>query len=283
MDSSMMPQFGMKQSKKEEEPRQSIQPESIFVPKQEPEPKRVAFGSATPELKKPNFFNTLTREQILVALVAFFAFLSLIFIVATIAMAINASSVVKETKVDSATNGRSLSTETLMFSVKKIKNASSEQTYKMGQAVRTAEGQQAILTYADNGGVGVYFDVNWEFAAAYYGVNSSRVDQESFRILTNEVVADLVIGRATNDRSDDVLLVILADGTVRYMPVRDSLEKYSFKINGEIADVSEAIKFYRVFETINGESVETIMVQQADGTIVDLRPQLLRIVGKDTK
>ncbi|MBQ6127663.1 hypothetical protein IJI69_03150 [Candidatus Saccharibacteria bacterium] len=276
MQNDMMPQFGAQKPKSVNQPVEDI-------PMPSTEPERVAFGSATPELKKQNFFSTLTKDQIMPALIAIFAMFSLIFLVSTIVLAINSSNTTTQTKVEPTTSSRSLSTETLMFSPSKIENASSADTYKMGQIVRTAEGQQALMAYANNTGTGFYLDVNWEFAAAYYGVNSSRVDQESFRVLTNEVVADLVIGRATNDKNDDVLLVILADGTVRYMPIRESLEKYTFKITGEITDVSEVVKFYHVYEMANNELTETIMVQQADGKIIDLRPQLLRIVGKDTK
>ena len=276
MQSDMMPQFGA------QKPKQVDQPvEVVSVPSTEPE--RMAFGSATPELKKQSLFSDLTKEQILPALVAIFGFLTLIFMVATIVLALNSTSTIIETKVESSETTRSLSTETLMFSPSKIENINTDETYKMGQIVRTAEGQQAIAVFSDNTGAGVFLDVNWEFAAAYYEVNSSRVDQESFKIPTNELVADLVIGRASSSQKDDVLLMILADGTVKYMPIRESLEKYSFKAAGEISGVSEAVKFYQVYETVNGELSETIMVQQADGVIVDLRTQLLKIVGKDIK
>lgn len=301
MQNNTMPQFGVKKHDqvRQTEPVfssgfQSQQSKSSVIaqPQNRPQPSFLTNNLNTnnfnannkiPSSKKPSFFTSLGREQILPALVAFFGFMTLIFMVATIVLAIDSSSTVVETKADSNKTARSLSTETLMFSPGKIENINEGETYKMGQIVRTAEGQQAIAVFSDNAGAGVTLDVNWEFAAVYYGVNSSRVDQESFNISTNEVVTDLVIGRASNSQKDDVLLMILASGIVKYMPIRESLERYSFKVSGEIDGVSEAVKFYHVYETVNNELTETVMVQQADGKIIDLRSELLRIVGKDTK
>ena len=250
----------------------------------EPQDRPMAFGSASPKLNRPNPFTSLGREQILPALVAFFGFLSLIFMVATIALAVSNSDI-RETKSDqnTTTTVRSLSTETLSFTLDKIVDKADGETYKMGQIVKTPEGQQALAVFSDTAGTGVFFEVNWEFASAYYNLSSSRVDHETYKILTNESVADLVIGRASNNQTDDVLLLLLADGTLKYMPIRESLEKNSFRVVGEVSGVSEVVKFYRAYETVNNELTETVMVQQADGKIIDLRVKLLRIVGKDIK
>ena len=242
-----------------------------------------AFGSETVRLKR-NPFTNLTREQVLPALVAIFGCLTLVFLIATIALAVRKPTTVIEYNQNSNTSSEPATVANLMFAVSKIENAVDGLTYyKMGRIVKNSDGHQVIAAFLNDMTTGITFEVNWEFANAYYSVNSTRVDQETFKIPTSEMVADLTVARAGNDVKDDVLLAIMADGAVKYMPIRSSLESYSFKLTGEISDVSDAVKFYLAYETVNGELTETVMVQQADGKIVDLRQRLLKIVGKDTK
>lgn len=275
MQNDTMPQFGVQKQNSE---AKSEKP----VPVRPSQP--VAFGSATENLKRRSFFSNLNRDQILPAVTAIFGFLALIFLVATIALATSKT----ETGLVRVENQTPSSTElaktaTLMFNEAKISNAVEGATYRFGEIVRSNDGHQVVAAYANNNSTGISFEVNWEFVVPYYAVNSARVDQETFKVATNEVVADMTIGKATNDQKDDVLLLLLADGTVKYMPLRESLEKYSFKVVGEIEEATDVVKFYKVQETINGESIETTMMQKADGTIIDLKPQLLKIVGKDVK
>ena len=79
MQNDMMPQFGAQKPKSVNQPVEDI-------PMPSTEPERVAFGSATPELKKQNFFSTLTKDQIMPALIAIFAMFSLIFLFSTIVL-----------------------------------------------------------------------------------------------------------------------------------------------------------------------------------------------------
>lgn len=277
MQNDMMPQFGGKSQAKTDS---RAQPQTQSQPQVRPG----GFGSATPELEREKVFTSLKREQILPVLTVIFGFLALIFLVSTIALAVKRPSSASITVESSSSSSAEVpAVSTLMFSTNKISDPISDANYKFGAIVRNADGHQVVAVFANNSGSGFTIDVNWEFVAPYYGVNSSRVDQESFKVMTNEVVADMVVGRATNDVKDDVLLLLLANGKVQYMPLRESLEKYSFKIVGEFDDISDAVKFYRVQETVNGETIETTMVQKTDGTIIDMRSQLLKVVGKDTK
>lgn len=277
MQNDMMPQFGGKgQAKIDSQAQLKTQPQ--------PQAQPGGFGSATPELEREKVFTSLRREQILPVLTVIFGFLALIFLVSTIALAVKKPSSGSMTVESSSSSSAEVpAVSTLMFSTNKISDPISDANYKFGPIVRNADGHQVVAAFANNSGSGFTIDVNWEFVAPYYGVNSSRVDQESFKVMTNEVVADMVVGRATNDVKDDVLLLLLANGKVQYMPLREILEKYSFKIVGEFDDISDAVKFYRVQETVNGETIETTMVQKTDGTIIDMRSQLLKVVGKDTK
>ncbi|MBQ3309668.1 hypothetical protein IJG78_03260, partial [Candidatus Saccharibacteria bacterium] len=260
MQNDMMPQFGVKAQAKTDS---QAQPQTQSQPQAQPE----GFGSATPELEREKVFTSLKREQILPVLTVIFGFLALIFLVSTIALAVKKPSSTSMTVESSSSSSAEVpAVSTLMFSTNKISDPISDANYRFGAIVRNADGHQVVAAFANNSGSGFTIDVNWEFVAPYYGVNSSRVDQESFKVMTNEVVADMVVGRATNDVKDDVLLLLLANGKVQYMPLRESLEKYSFKIVGEFDDISDAVKFYRVQETVNGETIETTMVQKTDGT-----------------
>lgn len=225
----------------------------------------------------------LRKEQILPVLTAIFGFLALIFLVSTIALAVKKPNTGSFTIENNNPSVEIPAASTLMYSTSKIADPVNDANYRFGAVVKNDDGHQVVAAYTNSPASGLSLEVKWEFVAPYYTVNSSRVDQETFKVLTNEVVADMIIGRATNDRKDDVLLLLLANGKIQYLPLRESLEKYSFKIVGEFDDVADVVKFYRVQETVNGETIETVMAQKTDGTIIDLRPQLLKIVGKDTK
>ncbi|MBR3264175.1 hypothetical protein IKF94_03035 [Candidatus Saccharibacteria bacterium] len=289
MQNGTMPQFGMQNHNKPN----SVQngPADVFrsfsggnpnsggVP-----PENGAFGSAIKKEKKSNPLTNLKKEQILPALVAVFGFLTLIFLVSTIALAVGKSDSGSSTKQTAVTTPvKTADISALGFSLKKIEGYTDEDTYKFGPVIKSSDGHLVVASYVNTSGSGASFDVNWEFATSYYNLNATRVDQESFVLLTGETVVDAAIGRATNEKTDDVLLLLLANGKIQYMPIRESLEKYSFKVYGEIEDVEEIVKFYRAYEMVNGELTETILVQKTDGTIIDLRAQLLKIVGKDTK
>ncbi len=245
-------------------------------------PQSAGFGSATPQIEKEKKVTSLTKEQALAVLAAVFGCLALVFLVSTIAIAVNKPTTTAEGANRTPQSVASMGL--LTYDTDKIENRIEGETYKMGQIIRNVDGHQVIAVFANDDGNGISFEVNWEFANSYYDVNSSRVDQEVFKItMGEESVADLMVGRASDDPRDDVLLILLANGTVQYMPIRQSLEKYSFKVAGEIAGAANVAKFYRVYETVNDELVGTIMAQQIDGKIIDLRQQLLKIVGKDIK
>lgn len=283
MQPNGMPQFRGSNQKQNNQVAKTAQPvfgdqEAIFSAN----PSHVETATTIEKKKKDNPFTSLKKEQILPALVAIFGFLALIFLVSTIALAVAKPKTEEVVMRETTVINESATAEVLRFDSAEIMDAESSK-YKFGPIVKNSDGHLVVATYVSDRGTGADFDVNWEFAASYYKVNSVRVDQESFRIPTDITIADAIIGRASNNQLDDVLLFILTDGKIVYMPLRESLEKYSFKSYGEIEGVSDAVKFYRAYEDVNGEFIETVLVQKSSGEIVDLRPQLLKIVGKDIK
>ncbi len=235
------------------------------------------------EIPQYNVQNDNKKTQILPALVAVFGFLALIFLISTIALAVTRPAVEKTSSQEIETITTSATAEVLRFLPSKIENPIEGEPYKFGPIIYNMDGHQVLAAFTNPTKANMTLDVNWEFAASYYETSSTRVDQETFRISTEKPVADILIGRASNSKLDDILLMLRTDGRVVYMPVRESLVKYSFKVYGELEGVSDVVKFYKVNEDINGELIETVMAQKADGSIIDLRAQLLKIVGKDIK
>lgn len=290
MQNGGMPQFGAQNNNQANQSGNGLASSQAQVGQAQngqvqPEQQAV-FGSVAPVPEKSKTFTSLKKEQIMPALVAIFGFLTLIFLVSTIALAASKPSSNSGTKQSTSTVTASATAELMRFSPSKIINPTADATYRLGTIVKNADGHQVITAFADEKTNNVIFEVNWEFVKDYYNVNSTRVDQETFRITTGEPeieVADILIGRAGSDRMDDVLLILMTDGTIEYMPIRSSLEKYAFRMIGKIADAENIVKFYNVYETVKGELTETLVAQKANGEIVDLRSQLLKIVGKDTK
>ena len=288
MQNGGMPQFGAQDNSLANQSGGSGMPQmQTEQPQMQAQPgQQAVFGGVAPVPKQSNTLTSLKKEQVMPALVAIFGFLALIFLISTIALAVSKPSSDSSTKQNTSMVTQSATAELLRFSPSKITNPTADATYKLGTIVKNIDGHQVITAFADEKTNNVIFEVNWEFVKDYYNVNSTRVDQETFRITTGEPeveVADIFIGRAGNERMDDVLLVLMTDGTIEYMPIRSSLEKYSFRMTGKIADAEDIVKFYNVYETVKGELTETLVAQKANGEIIDLRSQLLKIVGKDTK
>ena len=243
-----------------------------------------------PKQKKPNFFTTLTREQVLTGLVAVFGVLALVFLITTIAIAVRKpeAAVQERVQVQSISLSEMEST-TLGFFTTKIKNPTDAAAYRLSRNIYNADDQIVISATIIPSNNGVDVAVNWEFVKDYYKVNSSRVDGETFSIVTTQPVADITIGRASKYATDDVLLILMADGTIEYMPIRAALEGYSIKDYGKLGDVKDVVKFYHVQETVKEtedselEYTDTVLAQQTDGSIIDLRELLLTSVGKDIK
>lgn len=240
--------------------------------------------------KKPGFFTTLSREQVLTGLTVIFGILALVFLVTTIAIAVKKpeTAVQERPQVQSISLSEMEST-TLGFFTKKIENPTENAIYKLNADVYNSDDQAVVSALIIVSNNGIDFTVNWEFAKDYYKLNSSRVDVEMFPIATTQPIADVTIGRASKYVTDDVLLILMADGTIEYMPIRAALEGYAIKDYGKLGEIKDVVKFYHAQETVKEtedsslEYTDTVLAQQTDGTIIDLRELLLKAVGKDLK
>lgn len=224
---------------------------------------------------------SLMKEQILIFICVGLGVLALIFIVATIFLATN-----KQPSTDtSSASGPVVSVSALGFSADRISNATSGATYRLNLADKDSSGNSVLSVRAGSASTPatVTIEVNWEFVNSYYNINVARNDNETFTLELNANVIDLAFGHPTNLSSDTVLLMLLDDGSVAYMPLAKALQSRNIKGYGKLDDIDNVVKFYQADVTESYETSATTLAQRDDGEIIDLRSRLLAIIGKDSQ
>ena len=114
------------------------------------------------------------------------------------------------------------------------------------------------------------YGLNWDTT----GVVEGTVEDKT--ITFTQGIKDVYVGGIGQDMSGDIILFLMDDGTVEYIPVYkalstggvDGLTSY-----GTLQDLKDVVKFYSVMAIRNpvGGSV-TILAQTKDGTLYDLAP-----------
>ena len=114
------------------------------------------------------------------------------------------------------------------------------------------------------------YGLNWDTT----GVVEGTVEDKT--ITFTQGIKDVYVGGIGQDMSGDIILFLMDDGTVEYIPVYkalstggvDGLTSY-----GTLQDLKDVVKFYSVMALRNpvGSSV-TILAQTKDGTLYDLAP-----------
>lgn len=114
------------------------------------------------------------------------------------------------------------------------------------------------------------YGLNWDTT----GVVEGTVEDKT--ITFTQGIKDVYVGGIGQDMSGDIILFLMDDGTVEYIPVYkalstggvDGLTSY-----GTLQDLKDVVKFYSVMAIRNpvGSSV-TILAQTKDGTLYDLAP-----------
>lgn len=221
----------------------------------------------------------LSREQILIFVSVGLGILALIFLVMTIALAVNQNGSVKDERIVAP----SVSSSQLGFATNKIENAASGAAYRLALSARDNSGNNVVNIRVGSDSQNLTMEVNWEFVSQYYGISVARNDNETFTIDFGRNIADVTFGYATNLSSDAVLLVLLDDGSVAYMPMAKALQGRNIKNYGKLEDLSEIVKFYQADLTESYETSATTLAQDVNGGIVDLRSRLLAIIGKDSQ
>ncbi|MBR5408784.1 hypothetical protein IK112_02435 [Candidatus Saccharibacteria bacterium] len=164
--------------------------------------------------------------------------------------------------------------ETFGFYTDKIANPTPDVIYRLSVHRATNDGNGVFGAYinADNTAVDLY--IYWSYISNFYNISTDLTERELKTISFNQPVIDLTIGETGQDVNGDVLLFLLADGSVEYMPIVDALEKHSLKSYGQLAGVADVIKFYRVDavgDTGDWRGYISTLAQRKDGSIIDLQ------------
>ncbi len=114
------------------------------------------------------------------------------------------------------------------------------------------------------------YGLNWDTT----GVVEGTVEEKT--ITFTQGVKDVFVGGIGQDISGDVILFLMDDGTVEYIPVYKALSSNGIDgliSYGTLNDLKDVVKFYSVGAIRNpvGSSV-TILAQTKDGTLYDLNP-----------
>lgn len=287
MQDSFMPQFGgganRNQNNNQNHSDNFSQPNNTFGTPASSEPpafqstSQFPGGPTPPKEKKPLSVNTK-----LVFLSVALGVIALIAIVVSVWLLINQN----QTKKQAADPGQSqtpaptqdITAETFGFYPGKIINPSADVIYRLGVHRITNDGNGVFGAYisTDNSAVDLY--IYWSYITSYYGLTTEKTDRELAKISFEQPVVDIAIGETGQNVSGDVLLFLLADGTVEYLPVVKALTNNDFRSYGQLAGVTDVVKFYRVdavSDTGDWQGYASTLAQRDDGSIVDLQGFML--------
>lgn len=207
--------------------------------------------------------------------------IALIATVVSIWLLVNRSST-KKTETVTTTNQTvkedTVSAKTFGFYQSKITNPTAEVIYRLGVHRSNNDGNGVFGAYisTDNSQVDLY--IYWNYIAGYYGVPTENTNRELATLTFDQPVVDIIFGETGQSVSGDVLLFLLADGTVEYMPVAKALLSHDFRSFGQLAGVEKVVKFYHVdavSDTGDWSGYVTTLAQREDGSIVDLQSFML--------
>ena len=114
------------------------------------------------------------------------------------------------------------------------------------------------------------YGLNWDTT----GVVEGTVEDKA--ITFTQGVKDVYVGGIGQDMSSDIILFLMDDGTIEYIPIYQALSTNGIDgltSYGTLPDLKDIVKFYSVGAIRNpvGSSV-TILAQTKDGTLYDLAP-----------
>ncbi len=236
----------------------------------EPQPQPQPFSSA-PKTKNPN-----TLIYIIVAL----GVVALIAITVCIWLIVDKT---KSTTIETTNNKTSTSTteeqeitaKTLGFFPKKIKNPADGVTYRLGVHREDNDENGVFGAYINTENSGVELYIYWAFISGYYGIDTGgRSDRQLAHINFDQPIADIALGESGQTVGGDVLLFLMQDGTVEYMPIVKALTENRLESYGKMGGLTDIVKFYRT-DAIdsNGDfsGYITTLAQKTNGQIIDLQ------------
>ena len=238
------------------------------------------------ENKKPGLFKKTASNQgqeginaRLVTLSVALGVIALISVVVTIWLLVNGNKSTKvetpaQTTTSTTTKQEQVSAKTFGFYTNKITNPTQDVIYRLGVHRSNKDGNGVFGAYISTNNSSVDLYIYWQYIADYYGVTSDKTERALATISFEKPVVDIVIGETGQHVGGDVLLFLLSDGTVEYMPVVKALQNQDFRSYGQLAGVKDVVKFYHVdavSDTGDWSGYITTLAQREDGSIVDLQ------------
>ena len=184
-----------------------------------------------------------------------------------------------DTENDNATNNdqteEDTSASSLEFDTSNIKNGG-ESSYTLANYSGTINisidetGKVATLSY-NRATLSNTYLLNWDLTGVEEGVLESQT------ITFNNKVNDVLFSGIGQDRTGDIILFLMEDGTIAYIPVYQTLSTNGVEgltTYQTISNVKDVVKFYTASVTSGTSSGVTVLAQTKDGTLYDLAPMI---------
>lgn len=189
----------------------------------------------------------------------------------------------KEEKVDTENDNATHNDQTeedatsssLEFDTSNIKNGG-ESSYTLANYSGTINisidetGKVATLSY-NRATLSNTYLLNWDLTGVEEGVLESQT------ITFNNKVNDVLFSGIGQDRTGDIILFLMEDGTIAYIPVYQTLSTNGAEglaTYQTISNVKDVVKFYTANVTSGTSSGVTVLAQTKDGTLYDLAPMI---------
>lgn len=131
-------------------------------------------------------------------------------------------------------------------------------------------GTVATLSY-NRANLSNTYALNWDLTGVEDGVYENQT------VNFTQKVKDVFFGGIGQDSTGDIILFLMEDGTVSYIPVYQTLSTSG--VDGlttyeTFNNLTDVVKFYTANATSNASSSVTVLAQTEDGTLYDLRELL---------
>lgn len=183
----------------------------------------------------------------------------------------------KTEEVENNTENENTSKYSLDFDANNITNGTAD-SYAIANYSGTINitlnesGTVATLSY-NRATLSNTYALNWDLTGVEDGVYENQTINFTKR------VKDVFFGGIGQDSTGDIILFLMEDGTVSYIPVYQTLSTSG--VDGlttyeTFNDLTDVVKFYTANATSNASSSVTVLAQTEDGTLYDLRKLLNR-------
>lgn len=131
-------------------------------------------------------------------------------------------------------------------------------------------GKVATLSY-NRSTLSNAYQLNWDLT----GVETGTLESQT--ITFDKKINDVLFGGIGQDATGDVILFLMEDGTISYIPVYQALTTNGVEAlttYQTISNITDVVKFYTANVTSGASSSVTVLAQTKDGTLYDLAPMI---------